>query len=354
MPRRQTPASDIKRSHRRSRSFSDLASDSRRIATDQPWRSREAWQAYHDSRRPQESLRDELMRTMMPSAMGNGGWRSRGGGGTFFGADMTFPLPGNPRVRVKQVRQVDLLGHDLAERRHQQQSRLRPAESDKRKASLHSHPTRSARDLSGVSEPRVGIAEFETPQGTSKSPQGSDPLPNPIVHESNADDLLPPLLPRTVTRSSSFCSSTGNSTPVPWAKRSATPSPRAKSPTRSPPASSRTSGCKSGAAELFRGSGQLRRSLANPAAPSLSNTAPRDTPSPPTLSPKTPQTPLFPLGESKSRNDADRRSASPTKISPGRELSLDQQYDESVPLKGSVGRKFWKNWLRESPRQPLT
>ncbi|KAK6910151.1 hypothetical protein I203_104182 [Kwoniella mangroviensis CBS 8507] len=223
---------DKKYSHRRSRSFSELITSSSSIT--QPWRDRETWLAIHT---PSQTPHITQRKGSIPASLEDGAWRARGGG-TFFGADMNGPYP-SFKVRVKP------LSPPTSPRRYftskQQDITSEPEElpqEDKTDSSpmekmIYQHRSHSAWNVGNT-------------QNTSSSPGSSDGEEHPMIptkyhtsppiQDDDDDDLLPPLLPRSITRSSSFESTSRNTTPIPWAQRSGTGSnsPGRRTPPKTP------------------------------------------------------------------------------------------------------------------------
>ncbi|KAK8864327.1 hypothetical protein IAR55_001574 [Kwoniella newhampshirensis] len=241
-------------SHRRSRSFSEVITSSQPFSIDipapshQPWRSREAWLALHSSKTP--SAEDEVL---LPSAMGDvGGWRGKGGG-AFFGADMSLPLPGIARVRSRAVR-LSRPGQKA-----KTDIPLTPPVGALRPVGLgHITPTSSgiATELYRQASRSLRYTSHDEGDGPSSSSSDgvnnhtqlrSTTIDNPNTHvtvwpleeaqssdppSASSGDLLPPLLPRTVRRAESFTSSR-DSTPIPWG-RSSSPGILLRTPPRTP------------------------------------------------------------------------------------------------------------------------
>ncbi|WVQ99325.1 hypothetical protein IAU59_006457 [Kwoniella sp. CBS 9459] len=284
--------------HRRSRSFSELITSSSssspfldqlsmRAAVEQPWRSSETWLALHTerSRRAKEQNHQSSM-TSSSIGLGQGGRRGVGSGGTFFGADMNVPLPGNSRVRTdtrlrtinlvntsktgggrqyyaqnedrdspgyggsipispSAVTQETLLTPTSPSRTRTPFTTTSPMYQHKAQAALNvttSHKYRFNREdhLSDDDHPSPP-ARWYTPIGEETSDRIMPALVSSTINqdtvalvmandEDDHSDLLPPLLPRTVTRSSSFSSTSRNTTPIPWAQRSGTATPTHTSP----------------------------------------------------------------------------------------------------------------------------
>ncbi|WWC61819.1 uncharacterized protein I303_104404 [Kwoniella dejecticola CBS 10117] len=217
---------DRRQSHRRSRSFSELITSSTSIS--QPWRDRETWLAIHT---PKPSSGAQQRKGSIPIELEDGGWRARGGG-TFFGADMNGPYP-SLKVRVKPLSPP--LSPAAQSQRHV--SVRNPGKEDQ-----VSSPTAKMSDANPVdkiiyqhkSQSAWNVTRPNTSNEELPSTRYYTPLPIEGNHNDDDDDFLPPLLPRTITRASSFSSSSRNTTPIPWAQRSGSNSPGRLTPPTTP------------------------------------------------------------------------------------------------------------------------
>lgn len=193
--------------HRRSHSFSASIPTSEPADPDQPWRSREVWLALHSrSASPPPSA-------TLPSA-GAAGWRSRTGGGAFFGGEVERTTAGRTRTgsesnegSKKQVGSVENVETETETR----QEKWEPGMAIRllRKKSIAMQ-----RDFGENNAELVCLPHRDT------SPREK----SPTSPSSSADEFLPPLLPRTATplmsRASSFTSFNAQpSRPVPWGRR---------------------------------------------------------------------------------------------------------------------------------------
>ncbi|WVF71548.1 hypothetical protein IAT40_006356 [Kwoniella sp. CBS 6097] len=278
--------------HRRSRSFSELitsSSTSPFIAT-QPWRSSETWLALHSERMKKNKAELGEGSSIMPSSMreSDAGWRGGRSGGTFFGADMNVPLPGNSRARTdtraKTVNLDKIKGTQAQATDRVKLDSLRTDEATLAPSGfpivqetlltstspstpgipftspsrIYQHKAQSARNVNYAHsakyianggakcyEEHSPYTRWHTPIGEETGDHAILPALNPLLArgatnlatvakdddiEDDTLDLLPPLLPRTVTRSSSFSSTSRNTTPIPWAQRSGAATPTHSSP----------------------------------------------------------------------------------------------------------------------------
>ncbi|OCF36778.1 hypothetical protein I316_01374 [Kwoniella heveanensis BCC8398] len=258
----------IRAAHRRSRSFSELITSSTTFGDDlatsgasplkqQPWRSSETWLALHSERLSRKQMEEESRKALMPADMGsrNGGWR---GGGTFFGADMNVPLPKTSRARTDNHSRARTIKVDTRANQafndssypvytqgRAQETLLTPtspcpigniwtgiSSSD----GMYQHKAQSAYNVRhhNHNKNRAGSSDDEhdhSPLTRWHTPVEPDITESEVsAEEGDQSDLLPPLLPRTVTRSSSFSSTSRNTTPIPWAQRSGAATPIHSSP----------------------------------------------------------------------------------------------------------------------------
>ncbi|WRT66314.1 uncharacterized protein IL334_003269 [Kwoniella shivajii] len=325
---------DKKYSHRRSRSFSELITSSSSIS--QPWRDRDTWLAMNAAKPPIIPQR----KGSIPADLTQGGWRGKGGG-TFFGADMNSPIPGN-KVRVKPIspptspsRSYRFNHKKDGEIVHHENEIITFTQSP---ASTMECSPQSLNELidqhksdSSWNVMDVSPASSEEGHTTSKKTRYHTTFEEEYDDD---DDLLPPLLPRTITRASSFSSTSRNTTPIPWAQRSGNISPGNKTPTSSLP---RTP------------SRQAKCPTSSPLGDNTPKTWMQVHPSPPKTERKiisplmTPRTPGSPTkGALRNGFRPQRRSTSPLPLTPP------STEDDGKSVK-SPGKKFWKSLKLGSP-----
>ncbi|WWC70247.1 uncharacterized protein I206_104197 [Kwoniella pini CBS 10737] len=328
---------DRKQAHRRSRSFSESITSSTSIT--QPWRDRETWLAIHTPKPSSLTQRNGSI----PIELEDGGWRARGVG-TFFGADMNGPYP-SLKVRVKPLspplspdehnpKKNPYIGHPG----DTEETWPSPAEETSKaiNSMIHLHKSHSAWNVS-----RNDLAEdFSSSQHHTHFP---------VENDDDDDDFLPPLLPRTITRTSSFSSSSRNTTPIPWAQRCASSS-GTNSPGRQTPPSTPS---RQRAKNTPQSSSPLNKTPETwtKADPSPPRKSPRESSVSPSDTPRTPETPTrnmrLPFGKKINRgHDASFASTSPRSIS-----VLDEQMTEhsQVVQQISPAKKIWKALKLTSP-----
>ncbi|WWC89340.1 uncharacterized protein L201_004261 [Kwoniella dendrophila CBS 6074] len=387
----------IKQSHRRSRSFSDLITSSSALSMDQPWRDRETWLAIHNTSSKQQSPFSEnnitQRKSSVPIDLESGGWRGRGGG-TFFGADtsMNGPYP-SFRVRVKPLTPPNNHSSPSSSDGEKGQSKVQspiqthyPGKDIYNQSSGILTPEQSPKRIYHQqiqSTWNIGNRNSESSSSSSSSddrPSFTLKYRSPLENEDD-EDLLPPLLPtsRTITRSSSFCSLSRNTTPIPWAHQNGNGSGR-NSPIKQQMASSPKTATKQDnddKSKIFKspvreGEGDMtpktwRRN--NPSPPTSaktryfsSSTSQSPNPNINSNTPKTPETPSkskslskafggFRSPKTKMSTDDDNDHIPITPTSPFRGLTLEDEEhkvgDDHAHL--SPSKKLWRALKLVSP-----
>ncbi|WWD02921.1 hypothetical protein V865_000964 [Kwoniella europaea PYCC6329] len=342
---------DNKYSHRRSRSFSELITSSSSIT--QPWRDRETWLAIHT---PSQTPNITQRKGSIPASLEDGGWRARGGG-TFFGADMNGPYP-SFKVRVKPLSPPTSPQRYFTSKEQHQEITNEPEEisqEDKTDSSplekmIYQHQSHSAWNVRHTLNP---------------SPNSSDDEDRPLIptryhtpppiQDDDDDDLLPPLLPRSITRSSSFESTSRNTTPIPWAQRSGTGSnsPGRRTPPKTP-SRQNTSPLRKASDDGNQTPKTWRH--VDPSPPRSGSVKEKETS--PLITPRTPESPTRTISRMKGvggKKHSTKKVGGDTPLTPSSPTSYGNFWEdldgrkESEKTQQSPSKRFWKALRLASP-----